>query len=1020
LLVLNASTKAWEMAEEVVKPSEWIKIVEYALKAIFGEHVPPYLIASIGALLLLAILIAVLLAILVAIAKAKEIWVEKLRPLSYSPEERKRGRDSRLFANHVLREINQRNLSENWKDEEFAELEAEVEAQGQRRYFLPFRHLFRVPTGIRREPSLTRALERSSERLILLEGDPGSGKSVARRHVAQSIASRTSRARQSSPTLPIFVNLKELTCEEDEVVDNGLVRNFILKSLNRINDRFVDEFLEAEFDRGLHEGRWVFLFDSFDEIPAVLSSVEADETIKRYSDAISDFLAGLNSCRGVVASRFYRGPSQVGWQKFRILELSSDRQDDLIDKALLSPTVAKKLRGDLALASDDIQSVAKNPMLLGLLCEHMRLGNNFPTLVYEVFEKYFTYRFEKDAPRVMQRFNLSVRIIQKQAEQLAFVMASSPLLGLSPTRKLLHNALKQMDFKWSENQLHRLLDALEYMKIGRGDRDGVSSEDRQFTFSHRRFQEYFATCVVVKNPGAVTPKQLLSDARWRETAVVLCQTASPQAIDPLLGVARQLVLAARDQVHSSEQGLESEPIHANLGFNWPDGILHILSILQAGFGSSPLRMPDEIRQAAAEVLQSANLRGNLLDHKFSLEVAGAASERALLDLIRQTLQFDSQWLNDIAYRQVARLSTIPADVLQWVRTAVLRIALGHGSHRKKDALYAHLARLDRSSELLDALRLAYSIRTADLVISLGVCLFLGMQPPYREIWWYWVLALALPAVVLHAILWRWREWETFFLFGCLLRIASFSAIAIALERPLLRAIAIGGIVYLFVWPNAALYCVKSGLATKVLLWPLIPVVPLRSLWQPEFLQILRGIFFQKRTLALFGLYGVVLGAWFFFRETLIGTVVSGLFVAGGGIGIAMFLVGAMLFSARMFADYLRFLRWRRSSQLSIGVNELSTQYHQFRSNFFRFRFLNAIRCDGLLSPSSDPATLVKFAATLDDLRPSDSKLVGVLEAATFRSIAPECRDEVFIMLEGLLRARSREMSGQPHGVAGGF
>lgn len=74
----------------------------------------------------MVILCTVVLAILVAAAKAKDIWIEKFRPLSYSPEEKKRSRDSRLFANHVLREINQRNLAENWKDEEFAELEAEV------------------------------------------------------------------------------------------------------------------------------------------------------------------------------------------------------------------------------------------------------------------------------------------------------------------------------------------------------------------------------------------------------------------------------------------------------------------------------------------------------------------------------------------------------------------------------------------------------------------------------------------------------------------------------------------------------------------------------------------------------------------------------------------------------------------------------------------------------------------------------------------------------------------------------
>jgi hypothetical protein len=548
------------MPEDLAKPSEWIKLIQYALTSLFGDHVPPFVGHLIGGLLLIAILCAVVVAILSAAGKAKDVWVEKFRPLSYSPEEKKRSRDSRLFANHVLREINQRNLSENWKDEEFAELEAEVEAQGQRVYLLPFRDMFRVPTGIRREPSLTRALERSSERLILLEGDPGAGKSVALRHVAQNIANRASSARQANSVLPIFVNLKELRCEPDEAVDRDLIRKFIFQSLNRINDRFVDEFLESEFDRGLQDGRWVFLFDSFDEIPAVLSSTEADVVIQQYSQAISDFLGGLNSCRGVVASRFYRGPSQAGWQKFRILELSSERQEDLVDRALLTTAVAIRLRGDLTLASDDIRSMAKNPMLLGLLCEHMRLGNDFPSLAYEVFEKYFGYRFKRDAERVMQRFDLAVDAIQREAEQLAFAMASSPVLGLSPSRKLLHSTLGQMGFRWSERKLGRLLDALEYMKIGRSDRDGVASDERQFTFSHRRFQEYFATCVVIRSPEAISPRQLLLDARWRETAVVLCQTGRPEAIHLLLEEANSIVSNAATEIQRSAR------------FIWPDGV----------------------------------------------------------------------------------------------------------------------------------------------------------------------------------------------------------------------------------------------------------------------------------------------------------------------------------------------------------------------------------------------------------------------------------------------------------------
>lgn len=91
----------------------------------------------------------------------------------------------------------------------------------------------------------------------------------------------------------------------------------------------MTEFLEINFDEGVRSGQWVFLFDSFDEVPDVLSSTEADQTVLAYSNAISDFFSGLNACRGVIASREYRGPARQGWRVFRVLELSEVRQNRL-------------------------------------------------------------------------------------------------------------------------------------------------------------------------------------------------------------------------------------------------------------------------------------------------------------------------------------------------------------------------------------------------------------------------------------------------------------------------------------------------------------------------------------------------------------------------------------------------------------------------------------------------------------------------------------------------------------------
>ena len=104
---------------------------------------------------------------------------------------------------------------------------------------------------------------------MILEGEPGSGKSVALRHLADRLAREAERSRSTTSLIPLYVNLKEFRPLQ-RPVDSQSVRDFVFESLTRANDRDVEQFLEDEFDRGMREGSWLLLLDSFDEIPDVL------------------------------------------------------------------------------------------------------------------------------------------------------------------------------------------------------------------------------------------------------------------------------------------------------------------------------------------------------------------------------------------------------------------------------------------------------------------------------------------------------------------------------------------------------------------------------------------------------------------------------------------------------------------------------------------------------------------------------------------------------------------------------
>ena len=93
----------------------------------------------------------------------------------------------------------------------------------------------------------------------------------------------------------------------------------------------------------------------------------------------------------------------------------------------------------------------------------------------------------------------------------------------------------------SGGDIGRYMNALEYLKLARPEQQAVPSSPEYFTFSHRRFHEYFATCIVLSDLTRISPRLLLTDGRWRETAVVILQSQPAEDFAPTLAEASKLL-----------------------------------------------------------------------------------------------------------------------------------------------------------------------------------------------------------------------------------------------------------------------------------------------------------------------------------------------------------------------------------------------------------------------------------------------------------------------------------------------
>ena len=600
--------------------------------------------------------------------------------------------------------------------ERYTELEAEVEVESEEQTSRSWLHRRMRSTQLRLEPSLVQAIERCSDGIILLEGEPGSGKTVSLHRVERSFAKRIRQAPECPLPLPLCVKLKYLTANERTPREQ--IFACILRALDP--DAAVAQKL---FDQGLRCGGWLLLLDGFDEIPGVLSAIEIDVDVRAYALAIHGLYADINqdpdcACRIVVATRHYHGPKGIWRSIFRLRPLSPERRMQFIRNfALTAPQVAV-LVDHLATAPLEVQHWADNPLSLAMLCEVVENGELPPDNLYSLFERYLALRFSRDAGRLRELYNGSIAQLRRSAEEIGFVMSAEFGLGLAPSSEEIRTALERHGF--SGNDLERTLAAIDGIDLVIRDECG----GRIFTgFRHRRLQEYFATCVLLREPDRIAPETLLFDARWREATVVLLQQGEAAVLAPILERIEQTLTACRIPLNlpavpeesENEFSLESKQ---PLKIEWPDKLYHLLSLMQAGFAYRS-DIPEDIQYGALSLMSHIYRSGIRMDKQYVLEVIGALPPIGIELFALAAFESKSELLQDAAFKQISRIGE--PSLATRCRVSRLLIRMARTGKIVEDQL-ATRARIRRTnSKKLEALfEMASGAATFDRTIRVAL------------------------------------------------------------------------------------------------------------------------------------------------------------------------------------------------------------------------------------------------------------------------------------------------------------
>ncbi len=627
-------------------------------------------------------------------------------------EERERRRTRNLFARTLHGEIERIDRLNDWSDDRFAQLEAEVEVESFRAWWLRALRPLTPATTVRRERSLSRVLRRSREQLIILEGEPGAGKSVAMRRVALEVLARALLPLRLRPRLPVYVNLRDLVRPEGVEVNAQFIADFVRRCLNRTKSNAIHTYLETWFADEMATGGFLFLFDSFDEIPEVLASTAADDVVASYAQAIRDFCVTMSTCRAVIASREYRGPRALPATRVRVLRLSLDRQLLLVRRFGLNAANTQRVEAFLGDPGAEMRPLVENPMFLALVCNRMALDGILPAAPREVFSSYVETRIKQFRVEIRALLGPRAESLRAFAQSVAFEMGVNTSLGLSPSRTDLLKALGKRatveGFTPLGDDGNKWLDALERAKIGR---PGDDPEHRAFTFVHRRFQEFFAAERLLADSTQVPPTEIISNARWREAAVALLQTQDADTAAPL-------VAAARNLLEIEAQHLLTTSLHTDLHvpYAWQPGTLHVLGILDAAYAGRTTMVPAAVTEVAFFVLGSIRKRGTILDLKWILEIAGFLPGEQIAQLFPRGEELDFDVLRDTVLRTLGKLPKLDNEIRGWVHRTILKLAVSGDLARRKWTLRSQLKRLKRSESFFQAMRLVSVLRVIQALI----------------------------------------------------------------------------------------------------------------------------------------------------------------------------------------------------------------------------------------------------------------------------------------------------------------
>ncbi|MEI6140282.1 MAG: NACHT domain-containing protein [Mariniphaga sp.] len=522
------------------------------------------------------------------------------------------------FCSFLKNQIQQLDMDTNWSDAHFVPLDAEVV-------------VFSDNKKRRKITDLLSAIKKDKKsKTFLVLGDPGSGKSVALRTLSKQLLKETSITYK----IPIYINLKEWQIDvkwtESSPPSYESLYDFVIWYLKG-KDKFADDFIDEYFKRLFENGHIFFIFDSFDEIPAVLDESETSWLIDKLSEVLDYFLAGANDSRGILASRLSRRPSKR-FQSTTVLEIrpfSEFKIRQALQKYIL---FNKNLVNSIFMDRPELIPIASNPFSVALIYNYIKENkNSLPRNQAELYSSYINKRLDSCSEKITKK-KLTKDKVLKYTVDIAYYIFENKNLGLEANSEELQN-------EFINEPIAEVIDVLKYARIGR---IGNGSENR-FSFVHRRFTEYFVVKRLLDNPFLINIDSNPLNSRYRDALVLYCEVSSFEE-------AKKIALYCWE-ILKFENQYEIKQVHA-------------LRFLRDAFKRRKECLLDFEDELGEYINAQLNSNSEMLHGKLAAESIGLLSDNNINLTLTKAMNLDNYWINETAFYSNRHLSKLTNEMEQ--------------------------------------------------------------------------------------------------------------------------------------------------------------------------------------------------------------------------------------------------------------------------------------------------------------------------------------------------------------------